>query len=57
MKKDKEPCNFQTRNAPQYATPHIAVCNVTKAEDVAWFFKLSDAKEYIAWKNKKYEKV
>jgi hypothetical protein len=60
MKKKHDPYYFELRNAPRVETPRVAVCNVTKAEDVAWFFSLTDAKEYIAWKNsqgEKYEKV
>ena len=56
MKKKRVPHHFEMRNAPRVETPSVAVCDVTKAEDVAWFFSFTAAEEYIAWKNSPEEK-
>jgi len=56
MKQKHADYHFELRNAPIVATPPYAVCNVTTAEDIAWFFSVKDAKEYIAWKNSCKEK-
>ena len=49
---------LELRNASMIKTPTVAVCNVDKGEDVAWFFKLHDAEEYIKLHNeKKFKKA
>ena len=50
---------YELRNSPKIQMPKYAVVEITPiqfgpvSEDIAWFFHLKDATDYIQWRNEK----